>query len=356
MPKVHRFHDVMKNHGLAPRDTPVFDLRPIEIGAFSLRGRCVRWRGRPLLEDWTKAMQVAVGAQDASPYWVGDLLMYAETREDWRGLFDQALAMTGFTPGHVYNLHHISQHVAEEERLIAPTIGHAAVVTKFKATEQRALLEEAREHGWNVHEFRREVRAKSRRKVIEGQAILKGQYRVLYADCPWLYRNKPKSGSGAQDHYHGMTVEQLMALPVARHAYPNAVLFFWVPQQMLYFATEPEKGPDPYRVIRAWEFTPKTGMVWDKVLQAGGSYVGVRHEHLLIATRGSCTPDHPVPQPDSLYVERRSPEHSEKPKGIRTLIERLYEGPRMELFARERFEGWDSFGDDAKLWTTEQTA
>ena len=62
-----------------------------------------------------------------------------------------------------------------------------------------------------------------------------------------------------------------------------------------------------------------------------GNYVSVRHEFLLICTRGSCTPDAPVPMPNSVVTERRSETHSEKPESFRTTIERLYPlGRRLE--------------------------
>ncbi|MBE3073037.1 MAG: hypothetical protein IMZ67_08685, partial [Acidobacteria bacterium] len=62
-------------------------------------------------------------------------------------------------------------------------------------------------------------------------------------------------------------------------------------------------------------------------------------------------PDAPTPMPDSVQVIRRSDVHSEKPDEFRELIEKLYTtGPRLELFARERVEGWDCFGNDAALW------
>ena len=52
-----------------------------------------------------------------------------------------------------------------------------------------------------------------------------------------------------------------------------------------------------HAVIEAWGFEHKGAIIWDKVLHNFGHYVSVRHEHLLICTRGSCTPDRPTPMP-----------------------------------------------------------
>ena len=39
--------------------------------------------------------------------------------------------------------------------------------------------------------------------------------------------------------------------------------------------------------------------------------------------------------------------HSQKPKKMREMIEKVSYGPRIELFAREAFEGWDCWGNEA---------
>lgn len=39
-------------------------------------------------------------------------------------------------------------------------------------------------------------------------------------------------------------------------------------------------------------------------------------------------------------------EHSAKPEQMRKMIERVSYEPRLELFARDRAEGWDVFGNE----------
>jgi N6-adenosine-specific RNA methylase IME4 len=146
-----------------------------------------------------------------------------------------------------------------------------------------------------------------------------------------------------------MTIDELCKLPVKAHALENSVLFCWVTAPMLY------ENPGPREVIEAWGFKSKTGMVWDKVLGNWGHYVRVHHEHLIIATRGSCMPDSPTPMPDSVQTFRRDGEHSHKPEDFRRIITNLYtRGPYLELFGRRPCEGWSVFGNDARLWAEEQ--
>lgn len=320
------------------------DVRPIELQGFKLRARSARPVGRPSIVNWQAALQFAAAVHEASPYWIGDLLAYAESRDDWREKLSQAMAHTGLSEQTLHNLGYISRRIAEPERAIAPSLSHAAEVAPMDRSDQVRWLDKAKTEGWTRNELRKEIKAASRRKVIEGQAVLEGQYRVIYADPPWKYGDRPPSGSGAQDHYPGMTIEEICSLPVAAHAMPNAVLFMWVTAPFLLL------NPGPREVIEAWGFEYKTGGVWDKVLSGGGHYFAIKHEHLVIATRGSCLPDRPTPSPDSVQTIRRDGEHSEKPEEYRKLIESMYDGPYLELFGRKKAKGWKVFGNDARLW------
>ena len=163
------------------------------------------------------------------------------------------------------------------------------------------------------------------------------KYRVIYADPPWSYNDKQNIEvlGGAVKHYTTMPLDEICALPVP--AADNAVLFMWVTSPML---------EDSFKVINAWGFKYKSSFVWDKVAHNMGHYNSVRHEFLLIATRGSCTPDVKRLFDSVVSIERT--EHSRKPKEFRDMIDTLYPvGNRIEMFAREAPEGWDVWGNMA---------
>lgn len=117
----------------------------------------------------------------------------------------------------------------------------------------------------------------------------------------------------------------------------NCVLFLWVTSPLL---------EEAFEIIRAWGFEYKTSMVWDKIKHNVGNYVSVRHELLLICTKGK--PPKVPKLVDSVYEEERT-EHSRKPDYFRDLIDALYpEGKRTELFARGALpENWTGWGDEA---------
>lgn len=192
-------------------------------------------------------------------------------------------------------------------------------------------------------------KAKLEREREEKKAIIKKaehlpltKFRIVYADPPWAYSNEQSSGkmqrTVLESHYPTMTGDQIAAIPLRNICEGDAVLFLWVTSPMLYY------GGWVQKILDAWGFEYKTSMVWDKVKHNVGHYVSVRHEHLLICTRGSCTPD-VKKLADSVYSEERT-EHSRKPDYFRNLIDELYPyGKRIELFARERHEGWDAWGN-----------
>jgi N6-adenosine-specific RNA methylase IME4 len=78
-----------------------------------------------------------------------------------------------------------------------------------------------------------------------------------------------------------------------------------------------------------------------------GHYNSVRHELLLIATKGKCTPQ--VRKLfDSVVSEVRT-EHSKKPQVFRDIINTIYpNGNRIELFARQKTDGWDVWGNEVE--------
>lgn len=167
------------------------------------------------------------------------------------------------------------------------------------------------------------------------------KYSVIYADPPWMYDGgKPLSDKygDVQKHYPPMETADICALPVKDLAAQDCVLFLW--------ATAP-KLPEALEVMKSWGFKYKTCIVWDKVKHNFGFYFSVRHELLLIGGIGRSTPDGTNELHDSVISIERSDKHSEKPQYFRKLIEKMYKGEKIELFARQKSQDWDVWGNQA---------
>lgn len=173
------------------------------------------------------------------------------------------------------------------------------------------------------------IKARKRVKQMQAKEIPCGPYRVFYADPPWFYGKTSSIRGGAADHYSTMKLEQICAMgeQIQQASEKDAVLFLWVPEPIL---------PDAFQVIPAWGFTYKANAVWNKNTHIMGRYFSsIRHEHLLLATQGSCFPVKGSSPYSTVVNIKPFGYHSMKPEGFRTIIDKMYPtGKRIELFAR----------------------
>jgi len=197
-------------------------------------------------------------------------------------------------------------------------------------------LQELRSGGKSINKKYTEIVKKQRQSALKATEFPSGKYRVIYADPPWDYGKGVQEDNGAEEHYPVMSLDSLCEMPIHEITDENAVLFIWVTTPMLIKALE---------VIEAWGFEYKSMFIWDKVKHNMGYYNSVRHELLLICTKGSCTPDEAKLFDSVQSIERKR--HSEKPEEFRQIIERLYKyGNKLELFARKQTEGWNVYGNE----------
>lgn len=147
----------------------------------------------------------------------------------------------------------------------------------------------------------------------------------------------------AKQHYSTMKLDDIKHLPVGDIAEENSILFLW--------STFPQL-PSAIDVIKAWGFeyfgaafvwvkrNPNTG----KDAYGMGYWTRANPEVCLFAIRGKMKPlRHDMRQLVYAPLEK----HSKKPDVIRNMIVDLCgDLPRIELFARQRCEGWDVWGNE----------
>jgi N6-adenosine-specific RNA methylase IME4 len=99
-------------------------------------------------------------------------------------------------------------------------------------------------------------------------------------------------------------------------------------------------------LISAWGFTYKSLHGWPKPGQGTGHWNRENLELLMVATKGQ--PVAPAPgQQLPAWIEAPRGKHSEKPDIFAEMIERLWPStPKLEMFARRRRDGWDSWGNE----------
>jgi N6-adenosine-specific RNA methylase IME4 len=182
------------------------------------------------------------------------------------------------------------------------------------------------------------------------------KYSIILADPPWNYKDNKGNIIGygsASAHYDTMKTQDIVWLPIRKITDNNCILFCWVTFPCLI---------DGLRVIKGWGFEYKTiGFCWIKTVKKQSiqqtsflpydiidSFFGIGHytksncEVCLIGIKGK--PEIISNKVSSVVFEPRG-EHSKKPDIVRQrIVELCGDKPRIELFARQKVNGWDSWG------------
>jgi len=168
---------------------------------------------------------------------------------------------------------------------------------------------------------------------------------VILADPPWYFENYSEKGEGKNPvaHYDCMDLEAIKALPVGHHAKPDCALFMWATAPML---------PQAFEVMAAWGFAFKTAGAWAKESKTGekiafgnGYIYRSAAEFYLVGTLGK-----PKAKSHSVRNLIWEPvrEHSRKPDQMHIDVEALFDGPYLELFARQQRPGWTAWGNQTE--------
>ena len=170
-----------------------------------------------------------------------------------------------------------------------------------------------------------------------------GPFSKILMDVPGAY-NKSTRGS-AEKHYPTMSVDELKRLPVQSLGARDSVLFYWTTAPLL-------MDGSPMAIMKSYGYTPKTiAFNWVKTNEDGsifmgmGDYTRANAEYCLIGIRGR--PRRHAKNISSIVMARRQ-EHSRKPDDIHGMIDALYQGPGIELFARRPppRDGWTVWGNE----------
>lgn len=234
-------------------------------------------------------------------------------------------------------------------------VAHSTIsqVSKVKTLADEDTIQKLRQGDISINEAYKKVRAEEKKQEriedIEQQleAIergelpeLEGLFDVVSIDPPWAYEERGGASSAEYDAssvrgtvtYPTMTLSELeqLNLPVK----DDAVLFLWTTHAFL---------RDAFDLLETWGFDYKATIVWDKEKMGIGRNIRLQCEFCLLATKGS-----PYLNGGSVRDIIREPrrEHSRKPEAFYELVETLTLGRKLDYFAREQREGWETYGNE----------
>tara|TARA_R100000655_G_scaffold36992_1_gene71597 strand:+ start:322 stop:885 length:564 start_codon:yes stop_codon:yes gene_type:complete len=179
------------------------------------------------------------------------------------------------------------------------------------------------------------------------------KYSIIYADPPYSYYNDKTVNVDCttvkgmrRPPYPVMSSKDIMNLPIENIADDNCILFIWTTDYHL------EKC---INIINAWGFTYKTvAFQWIKLNKQNkpvcfmGAYTmksGI--ETCLLATKGKKAHKMVIKKNIRSLIQYKREQHSKKPNEVKKrIVELLGDRPKIELFARQKTEGWDIWGNE----------
>ena len=187
--------------------------------------------------------------------------------------------------------------------------------------------------------------------------LRRNHYRLIYADPAWSFScGKGEGSRHPEKHYRTMPLKEIQALPVRDLAHPDgARLCCWATAPML---------PHALETIKAWGFKYSTTRFWVKTwprtasppwneqsFTVGTGYEVLGNPELLLIAKIGKPAGATNPKPRALIISQRR-EHSRKPYIVREELARKFDGPHVELFARESGEGWDVWGSETQKFNS----
>jgi len=175
-------------------------------------------------------------------------------------------------------------------------------------------------------------------------------YRCIVVDPPWNQgktgRRTARPNQGLDLNYSTMSKADLENMPIATWAADNCFLWLWTTN------SKDRKTGEPFikmsfDLLTAWGFTFYTMITWDK--KTGPCPFGpyqVTTEYVLFAYKGtakfrkSC-----LGKLKTSFTEVPTA-HSVKPASFYAEICKHFDGPRLDVFARQVRSGFDGWGNE----------
>lgn len=237
--------------------------------------------------------------------------------------------------------------VPKEYQVERPTLADLGLTKKessnaqFLANLPEEDFDKIKNGSMTAHEATRAIKIKNRESIVKRQAeeiasgglnLPQGLYEIIVIDPPWPYSSNydPYGFRGTTD-YPEMRIEDLQKLEIP--CTKNSVLFLWTTHKFMWDANE---------LLDWWGFAYRNIIVWNKVKMGIGKLFRLQCEFCLVGIKGNPIFDNDNTHRDIIEESRR--EHSRKPEYFYDMVDSLCIGRKVDMFGRERRDGWDIWG------------
>ncbi len=232
-----------------------------------------------------------------------------------------------------------------------PEEKRAIVVRKAvqrKEEEGKRVSSAVREALWEEEEaVQREVKRQRiqalneelRTKLVE---LPTGKYSCLVVDPPWLMQKIERDVRPNQMEfdYPTMNEEELKAFPLPDLTGDDCHLYLWTTQKYL---------PMALRLAEHWGFKYQCLLTWVKNVGFTPFSWMYSTEHVLFCIKGNLPL---LALGKRLDFSAKVREHSRKPDEFYDLVKEVSPGPRLDVFSREKREGFDQYGNEVEKYVS----
>jgi len=218
-------------------------------------------------------------------------------------------------------------------------------VARMQPEKQRQVMDRVIEHKEAPKEALKKIHNEELQEIRKQKQITpslpeNNKYNVIYADPPWDIGSfvLDKWESPLEEKYPTMSLDDLKKIDINSLKDENCVLFMWSTLTTI---------PDAIELMKSWGFKYHIMLTWDK--GNGWSSTGFHRktEVILVGYVGKIT--EVVNQfgnyiPTVFYEAKK--EHSKKPEIMYNYLISNTKGKRLEMFARDKKEGFDCWGNE----------
>jgi len=169
---------------------------------------------------------------------------------------------------------------------------------------------------------------------------IKGKYNVFVIDPPWPYGTEyDEETRRVASPYEEQPIEKIREWGIKefpKSSHPKSVIWLWTTHQFM---------KDARQLMEDWGFNYKLTFVWDKQKIGMGEWLRCQVEFCLLGIKGDYHKHWNLTnERDILSIPRQ--EHSRKPKEFYEMVKKLCPGNRIDIFSREKHEGFEQYGNE----------
>ncbi len=179
--------------------------------------------------------------------------------------------------------------------------------------------------------------------MVNDMEFPKKKYNTIVIDPPWDItmsgKVKRRPNRARRLPYDTMSLDEIKKIPISQIANVGCHVYCWTTNKTLRQA---------FDVLQSWGVNFHLTLVWVKPSSIAPCFAyNFATEFCLLGFYGK-----PMQKFSGkvrlnwLQAFTKKGQHSRKPNVFRALFEEMSPSPRIELFARERYEGWDAWGDE----------